>query len=611
MTNVKTEPMKSGPIAPFINRTYDEGGDFQWVRETIVNATEAGASNIWFEIEPQGLEIDGTKRLVIVDDGCGMTPDEMRDYLNTFGSGSKTIGGAHDNFGFGAKTSLLPWNSHGLVVVSRRDGLDAMVWMHCDSKTGVYGLRTFRSERNELESVVAPFYDDEMSIDWSRCLPERVGASGTAFVLLGSHVKQETVYGDPSRSSIGQKVKSGEAAERGILRYVNGRFFSPTINIAVKNARTGDLDSCKGLSASLDRLAAHKGVLPMPDGSELAWFLSEKGASDNASAGKTLGKISVKYRNELYGQQTGYAPFRTFGINSTEVRNRLAIVITPPELNEASPGGVRPDASRGSLGQANGRGLPFVEWGAAFYDAMPSQIREALNEAVRENVKKPERRRAVAERLSVFFKGIDRPVKNRDGLTNNVCSDDGAAFSRDHYGRTDGGTRISSSDDPKPRKGVKRPGKKQGAAGMPDYQFVSAEDLEPEMIAAVDFNADPPMVSVNEDHRFIAESIEYLSNKYSDLEGKVTDGVKNGFGLHLTQVVAGVLAMKQFVPRDQVENLMLSPAALTAAVAGCVCEDSITRTLGQKTMKLGSQHIVLQAEETNLSHAVNSNGAAA
>ena len=242
---------------------------------------------------------------------------------------------------------------------------------------------------------------------------------------------------------------------------------------------------------------------------------------------------------------------------------------------------------------------------------MPSQIREALNEAVRENVKKPERRRAVAERLSVFFKGIDRPVKNRDGLTNNVCSDDGAAFSRDHYGRTDGGTRISSSDDPKPRKGVKRPGKKQGAAGMPDYQFVSAEDLEPEMIAAVDFNADPPMVSVNEDHRFIAESIEYLSNKYSDLEGKVTDGVKNGFGLHLTQVVAGVLAMKQFVPRDQVENLMLSPAALTAAVAGCVCEDSITRTLGQKTMKLGSQHIVLQAEETNLSHAVNSNGAAA
>jgi hypothetical protein len=598
--------MKSGKLEPFIHRTYGEGGAFQWVRETIVNAAEAGATKVRFEIEPQGFKADGIKRLMISDDGCGMTPDEMRGYLNTFGAGSKTIEGAHDNYGFGAKTSLLPWNHMGVVIVSRRDGIDAMVWLHRDPESHEYGLKILRSgEDQALESVFEPFPDPKLHIDWSQVLPESY-EHGTAVVLLGSHDKQETIFGDPNRSSNETSVNQGEAAERGIIRYINGRFFDLNIKIAVSQAN-GTIDHATGLAVRLDQLTSQSGSLLMPDGSLLKWFLAKRENGDNASVGRVLGKISVKYRDELYGHQSGPAPFRVFGIVSADVRKRLAIVITPPELSDSSPNGVRPDASRGTIGRANGEGLPISEWGAAFQASMPQEIKDAIAESTISSKTNPRRRKALAERLNVYYRGLDRPIDKGLGATETVTGDGDAPFNRS--------SRIAliepacASAKPNgngsPRKGIRRPGKKQGTAGLPDYRFVSDGDLESEMVAAVNLNVDPPLVDVNRDHRFIAEAIDYWSERYSDIDGVVTDQVAEEFGLHLTQVVAGVLGMKKWVSRDQLENQLLSPEALTTSVAGFVCDDKIGAVLSQKTTKRSTQPFVLQANQIKLSDAAD------
>ena len=44
--SVRILPMKTAGTEHFIDRTYREGGTFQWVRETFVNAIEAGATRL-------------------------------------------------------------------------------------------------------------------------------------------------------------------------------------------------------------------------------------------------------------------------------------------------------------------------------------------------------------------------------------------------------------------------------------------------------------------------------------------------------------------------------------------------------------------------------------
>lgn len=58
----------------------------------------------------------------MVDNGCGMTAEELLKFFSTLGEGAKKMGGVHDNFGVGAKIASLPWNPEGVVVISHKAG---------------------------------------------------------------------------------------------------------------------------------------------------------------------------------------------------------------------------------------------------------------------------------------------------------------------------------------------------------------------------------------------------------------------------------------------------------------------------------------------------------
>src|SRR5262245_50405561 len=139
-------PMKTSGTEHFIERTYREGGAYQWERETYVNANEAKASRVDYGIEWQAVEHLGVYRSLIADNGQGMADAELVEFFNTFGGGGKPIGGIHENFGVGAKTSLLPWNRYGLVVISWVDGEPSMIWVQHDAESGEYGLRLEEAE---------------------------------------------------------------------------------------------------------------------------------------------------------------------------------------------------------------------------------------------------------------------------------------------------------------------------------------------------------------------------------------------------------------------------------------------------------------------------------
>jgi hypothetical protein len=94
--------MKTAGTQHLIERTYREGGTFQWVRETYLNAIEAAATKVEYGVEWQAVDSLAVYRRLIADNGHSMKPDEMVEFFNTFGGGGKPIGGEHENFGVGA-----------------------------------------------------------------------------------------------------------------------------------------------------------------------------------------------------------------------------------------------------------------------------------------------------------------------------------------------------------------------------------------------------------------------------------------------------------------------------------------------------------------------------
>jgi hypothetical protein len=70
------------------------------------------------------------------------------------------LGGAHDNFGVGAKIASLPWNPEGVVVISYKGGKPSMMQIELDPDSADYQLVEFQSERGTAY-VINP-----ADVDW-------------------------------------------------------------------------------------------------------------------------------------------------------------------------------------------------------------------------------------------------------------------------------------------------------------------------------------------------------------------------------------------------------------------------------------------------------------
>jgi hypothetical protein len=170
--------------------------------------------------------IFGVFRRLIADNGCGMTADELRRFFLNFGGGGKPIGGEHENFGMGAKTSLLPWNRHGLVVISLKDGEISMIRIVYNEAGGFYGLCNEEVEdpttgELSLDDVYEPFDATDrpdIGCDWRKVVPGFVleAGHGTVLVLLGNSPDTWSIKGDPNRL---------EDVIKGLALYLNHRFW--------------------------------------------------------------------------------------------------------------------------------------------------------------------------------------------------------------------------------------------------------------------------------------------------------------------------------------------------------------------------------------------------
>jgi hypothetical protein len=621
----RTLPMKTVGTQHFIERTYREGGSYQWVRETFINALEADATRVEFGIEWQAVEALGVYRRVIADNGRGMTSEELVEFFNTFGGGGKPIGGVHENFGVGAKTSLLPWNRYGMVVVSWVDGDPSMIWVRQDPDTGEYGLLVVEAEdpdsgESSLEAVYYPFEDEDHGCDWEAIKPDWMGDNGTVIVLLGNDPHDDTVLGDPTRN---------EGDIKGISSYLNRRLWEmpSNVDVVVDELRTTDRskwprseDEGHGPQPKVgyDRRtnprsiegARHfieypvktfkkgglraAGTVALSDGTEIDWYLWEGDRPAVQSYAAIGGYIAAVYSNELYDFTSHASTYRSFGVSELAVRGKLWLIIRPPMLGEEdNKHGVYPRTDRNALllkgGPAAGQPLPINDWAAEFADQMPDDILSAIKTArggEDGSLNDPVWRDRLAERFGSRWR-ITKLRANKKGRFSVDATQEGTRprvkrpkkIKRAQKGGGGGrGGEINIGTAP----GTTPATKVRVAGGIPHYRPVGADSVDEGMLAAWQPN-DPEhpegVVLLNVEHPVLADEIEHWQAQYADhLAEQVGRDVIDAYGQIIVAKLAHSEHLKGVLPSQTVENDLRSSAALTMALLGLIAEEAVIST---------------------------------
>jgi hypothetical protein len=633
--------MKTAGTHHFIERTYREGSQYQWVREILVNALEADASRVEFGIEWQAAKNNGVYRRMIADNGCGMTADQLVEFFNTFGGGGKPIGGAHENFGVGSKTSLLPWNHYGMVVISWVDGDASMIWVARDTKSGEYGLKTMVCEdaNGELvpEPVYDPFDDPEHGCDWAAVRPSWIEDHGTVIILLGNNPTTDTVQGDPDRN---------EADIKGISSFLNRRMWGipEGIEVFVDELRTTDRADWPSSEAvahgpiakdgkdrrtnmrriegaryyieypevrpNIGSLRAH-GTVGLFDGTEIDWYLWDGERPKVQSYAAIGGYIGTLYKGELYDVTAHHSTYRSFGLSERSVRTNLWLIIRP-FVDPDGRRGVYPKTDRNSLlikgGPFAGGALPINDWAAEFADKMPEEILRALKEARRGSsgtISDEEWRERLAEKFGARWR-IARLRARKSGSTLLDPSKNGQPLPK-AKNRTPVGPRPSNPNNraspPQPRlpASSKEPlygepgGSVAGAesptpGGLPRYRTVGSEDIEAGMMAAWQPN-DPEfpegVVLLNIEHPVLRHVIEYWQLQYADHHSEsIEKDVIDVYGQVAVSKVAHSEHLMGVLASRVVEESLRSDGALTMALLGLLAEDHLIATrIGGKYSK--------------------------
>ncbi len=624
-TSARVRAMKTAGTQHFIERTYREGGAFQWVRETVVNAIEAGATRIEFGVEWQAAESKGVYRRVISDNGKGMRRDELVEFFNTFGGGGKPIGGAAENFGVGSKTSLLPWNTHGVVVISWVDGEGSMVWLQRDSDTGEYGLKYLAAVDDEgqplIETVVIPFDDPAHGCNWAALQPAWITDHGSVIVLLGNTPSDDTVLGDPSRK---------EASVFGVAKYLNTRMWEmpegveifvhtfrsdskskwPRSEIESRSNDSGRAGARRFVPGALHwieyQLSAEgqirdTGRVMLADGTFARWFLWAGARPNVHGYAAENGFVAALYRGELYNFQTHHSVYRALGVSVTSVRQRLWVIFEPPEFDAATQKGAFPTTDRNALKLKGGpnvaEDLPINDWANEFADRMPQPIRNALAEA-RSNESKTIDDQAWRTRLIERFGSrwkLTRLVATHQGdqTVNAVQPSTEVLNELSPQGTANEASGSAQAKEKPPRaektSGPPTIGATPGSTaarsarvggGLPHCRTVKAEDMEHEGLFAAWQPHDPEfpngVVLLNVEHPVLLQQIAHYVSHYPDHLGEqVEQEVITVYQEMAVAKVAHSEYLRNVLPSHVVDEQLRSPHALTMGLIGLVGEDSI------------------------------------
>jgi Histidine kinase-, DNA gyrase B-, and HSP90-like ATPase len=259
-----------------IERMGQDCGPNQYLRELTQNALEAiqrtGRADghiVWDHFVTES----GVRKLCIVDNGDGMTAQEMIQYINKLSS-SRTEQGMTGNYGVGAKIAAAVHSPRGLVYISTPDHDDdgRTYSIQLMKAEGKYGLVPFGDDG--VFDYYAVVGDDEVPEQLKEC------DSGTMVIILGKTDDADTAAGP---------------VDQWVRKYLNTRYFTLPKNVRIqcrdaRRAPDGDdadfddekkangLRSVHGQKWMLDGAALHKGVVELASARVHWWILPNDSA---------------------------------------------------------------------------------------------------------------------------------------------------------------------------------------------------------------------------------------------------------------------------------------------------------------------------------------------
>lgn len=605
----------------FVGRMFEACGNYQWAREFLTNALEAGATKVEFGIEWQAVKREGVHRRVIVDNGSGMDAGELLRFFSTLGEGAKKIGGIHDNFGVGAKIASLPWNPDGIVVISYRDGKAAMIQIQLDPETAEYELVEWEVA-GQATLVIDPARIDWADTNWAAVAPDWARQHGTTVILLGSENQPDTVLGNP---------KARESDIKGLSVYLNSRFWDLShVEVTVAELRSDkrtlwpsgpdERDNARrpnnrkilgakhylaDITSKEGHLAAAGSVLLDQERVRASWYLWEGARPAIHSYAKKPGYIAVRYKDELFELTSHKAHFRWFGVADAKVQQNLFIILEPQLYNPDHHGwGVHPDQSRHRLifsgNGEKGVAVPMADWGAEFADVMPDEIRAAILAARGESagtIQDEEYRKRLQEK---FGSRWTTPRMVREAKANPEAAIEAEILDevvqagekvttegRTSSSRTRRPRRINLTPLALPTEGGAPAIEQDAAVDVPRYRYVGAEDFEKAWHLALWDPHDPegPTVLMNRDCPFLVEAIKYHQEQFPDIYMEEIDKiVRDTYGEVAVCKVAHSQKLTKHIPEQDVDSIYRTEAALTISLMGLLAEESL---IGQRLQKLG------------------------
>ena len=608
-----TKPFEATNIGESVYQTYAEARPYQWVRETYFNAIEAGATRVEYGLEWQGVQATGVYRRMIADDGCGMSAEELIEFFNTIGATGKQIGGAHENFGIGGKVSLVPWNTAGMIVLSRKDGDESGIWIWADPDTGQYGLRYFNIPDEDgdpvPELVWAPGWDDDLQIDLSQVWPPWIKDHGTVIILLGDSLDQDTIRNDPRR----EKRSPGKAVELAFrerfLEIPEGVHVNDVQIVAADRGqwpespdspqfdRSGEKRQrlwqknrrVHGAGPVVIRAGAEQDTMTLSDGTVLRWWINP----DSKDWQDRQPFIAALHHGELWNlTRSEYRYKNQFGIGFRTIRTRVGIIVEPPPSSSDRTGGVFANRPRTELvwnHDDDNKPLPWGRWGAEFVEHMPTPIRALIDDEIKggtfTNEEQVSRLAMLVDRFKMKLFAYKRDDKGEDMTTpTKGRAEDGE---REH-GRGKRSKRRRArpygegdvyGDSPG---GDTKATKLRKTAALPEW--IPSDDVPKGMIASYVPHPPPGVVKLDVNHPIIESQVEFWAQRYPTQRDGVRQEVVNIYGLTLVASVAHSAQLaKVGVPSDVIKDKVRSDEALTATALGLWLQDNeIAKVLRDK-----------------------------
>jgi hypothetical protein len=358
-----------------LERLGSECTDLQGLRELTVNGLDAiaalgnraGGRVVW-DLDWLRFDASGgrVRKLSVTDTGTGMTPEQLRQYINQLASSGREQS-AMGNFGVGAKVAAGSRNPHGLEYRSWHRGQGALVCFkrHPDGRWGLEPQRWPDGHSDYWRQL------DEQEKPWLL----RGQDHGTQVVLLGRHERHDTTHPPDSVT---------EGRRQWIARYLNGRFMRlpQQVEVLVRDQQRhpGELQRVHGELYHLQQRAIAAGVVELSDAIAQWWVLDDdhRGRRREATLWASAGHVAAVFGDELYDilPQTrgGYGRLQDFGIRFGYERVVLHI---EPHVHADR---LQCNTARTSL-LLDHEPLPWARWGEEFAAAMPAEIRQLQERA--------------------------------------------------------------------------------------------------------------------------------------------------------------------------------------------------------------------------------------